>query len=339
MNSHDTCEIQQASTDLTFNDRTGGWLARWGIGRMNYTVEPGLYAIGTPDDESPVFASANYRMSFNILRKSLKGIDCYILVLDTHGINVWCAAGKGTFGTFELATRILTSDLEHIVKHRKIIVPQLGAPGVSARDVKRMTDFTVIYGPVRAEDIPVFLENGMTATPEMRMVTFTIRERAVLIPMELIPAMKYTVPAAMVLLLLSGVHKTGLTPERIADSGVINMAFMIGATIAGAAGVPLLLPWLPGTMFFLKGIGVGVILDLMVFMARHSHFPYLPESWQLAAWMFLIPALTGYLAMNFTGATPYTSQSGVQREMKIALPLLGITGAVGVALWFTSLLL
>ena len=334
---HKTDDIPHVSTDLLLKDLLGRWRARWGIGRMHYTIEPGLYAVGTPDEQSPVFASANYRMSFDILRSSLKGLDGYILVLDTQGINVWCAAGKGTFGTFELATRLLTCGLPDIVTHRRIIVPQLGAPGVNALEIRKMTDFTVVYGPVRAEDIQAFIENGMEATPTMRAVTFTLRERAALIPMELVPAAKYAVPAALALLLLSGVHITGFAPERIVHGGVINMAFAVIATACGAAGAPLFLPWLPGKMFFVKGIWLGAILDLAVLMAHRSHFPYLPEAWQLAAWMFVIPAATGYLAMNFTGATPYTSQSGVQHEMKIALPLLGAMGAVGAILWIASM--
>jgi CO dehydrogenase/acetyl-CoA synthase gamma subunit (corrinoid Fe-S protein) len=106
---------------------------------MRYTVEPGIYAIGEPTAESPVFVSANYRLSFNRLRSGLAGRDGWILVLDTKGINVWCAAGKGTFGTEELVNRIETVGLGGIVAHRKLIVPQLGAPGISAHEVKQQS--------------------------------------------------------------------------------------------------------------------------------------------------------------------------------------------------------
>ena len=70
---------------------------------MNYKVDPGLYALGAPDADSPVLVSANFKMSFDLLREALPGRNAWILVLDTDGINVWCAAGKGTFGTEELA--------------------------------------------------------------------------------------------------------------------------------------------------------------------------------------------------------------------------------------------
>lgn len=137
----------QVSTVLYWADRLGHWKARWGIGRMKYVVEPGLYAIGNPDGNSPVFVSANYKMSFDRLRSQLDGRDGWILVLDTKGINVWCAAGKGTFGTDELVKRIEAVKLDRIVNHRTLIVPQLGATGVSAHEVKQQSDFRVVYGP------------------------------------------------------------------------------------------------------------------------------------------------------------------------------------------------
>ncbi|HQL32652.1 MAG TPA: hypothetical protein PK969_05305, partial [Treponemataceae bacterium] len=67
---------------------------RLGIGRNKASVTPGLYFIGSPGAASPVLVSANYRLSFDALRKELSGIDAWILVVDTRGVNVWCAAGK-----------------------------------------------------------------------------------------------------------------------------------------------------------------------------------------------------------------------------------------------------
>ena len=115
---------------LSGRDRMGSWLARWNVGRMSFVVDPGLYALGSPDSASSVVVTANYKMSFDQLRTALSGHDCWILVLDTKGINVWCAAGKGTFGTVELYDRIVESRLAEVVTHRTILAPQLGAPGV-----------------------------------------------------------------------------------------------------------------------------------------------------------------------------------------------------------------
>ena len=76
-------DVPRATTTLTTADRNGAWKVRWGIGRMQYTVAPGLYAVGDPTTESPVFVTANYKMSFDRLRAVLAGRDGWILVLDT----------------------------------------------------------------------------------------------------------------------------------------------------------------------------------------------------------------------------------------------------------------
>jgi acetyl-CoA decarbonylase/synthase complex subunit gamma len=57
---------------------------------------------------------------------------------------------------------------------------------------------------------------------------------------------------------------------------------------------------------------------------------------EILAWVFLIPATSAYLAMNFTGASTYTSLSGVRKEMRWALPLQIGAGIVGVVLWLGS---
>ncbi len=119
-------EIPRVPTGLCFAERLGGWKVRWGLRRMKYAVEPGIYAVGNPDGDSVVLVSSNYKLSFDALRKELRGLDAWIIVLDTEGINVWCAAGKGTFGTDEIVSRIGLVELEKIVNHRKIILPQLG---------------------------------------------------------------------------------------------------------------------------------------------------------------------------------------------------------------------
>ena len=64
-------------------------------------------------------------------------------------------------------------------------VMALGAPGVAAHQVKKRSGFKVEYGPVRAADLPEYLKNHQ-ATPEMRRVAFTLRDRLVLIPVELV---------------------------------------------------------------------------------------------------------------------------------------------------------
>ncbi|MCL2342770.1 MAG: mercury methylation corrinoid protein HgcA, partial [Firmicutes bacterium] len=241
--------VQTVSTTLTAKDVLGAWKVRWGIGRMDYKVDPGLYAVGAPDSESPVLVSANYKLTFDVLRKNLAGLDCWLLILDTKGINVWCAAGKGTFGTDELVYRVQMTGLSKIVAHRRLILPQLGASGVSAHEVAWRAGFSVVYGPVRAEDIKAFLDSGCQATKEMRAVKFTLRDRLALTPMELIPAVKVSLP------ILGGLFLTNLFAKRPFDKK--DAAVFGGALLTGTVLTPALLPLIPGRAFSWKGWLLG----------------------------------------------------------------------------------
>lgn len=330
-------DIPVVDTKLRRSDKLGSYKARWGIGRMKYRVEPGLYAAGAPDADSPVFVSANYKMSFDRLRSNLTGIDCWIMVLDTNGINVWCAAGKGTFGTDEIVGRIDKVGLEKVVSHRKLIIPQLGATGVSAHRVRERSGFHIIFGPVRAEDIPAFMKAGKKATPEMRRVRFSLKDRAVLIPNELVQSAKYLLIIAFCFILLSGLGPGIYSLERVWRYGVLSSLILVAAYIAGTAIPPILLPWLPGRSFSLKGAWVGFALAIAIGIYSRLH----PESFDSAlgilSWIFIVPAIASFMAMNFTGCSTYTSLSGVKKEMRFAVPAQIAFAAAGLGLWITGL--
>ncbi|MFH1267288.1 MAG: mercury methylation corrinoid protein HgcA [Planctomycetota bacterium] len=328
--------VPQVGTALRWTDCLGTWKARWGFRRMQYGVEPGLYAAGVPTADSPVLVSANYKMSFDRLRSQLTGIDAWILVLDTAGINVWCAAGKGTFGTGEIVRRVEAARLAEVVSHRTLIVPQLGAPGVAAHEVKRLTGFRVVYGPVRAEDLPAFLEAGMTATPEMRQVQFSLGDRLAVAPVELVLWGKYMLPILAGFFFLAGLGPDGYSWRRMATIGTGSAGLFLAVSIGSTCLAPALLPWLPGRAFAVKGLWVG--LGFLLVLGACWWYRALPvESWaSVAAWCFLVPAMTSFLAMNFTGATTFTSLSGVRLEVAIAGPIQAASALVGAVLWLVG---
>ena len=291
--------VPQVSSSLTFADRLGTFKARWGIGRMSYTIEPGLYALGRPDEHSPVFVTANYKMSFDKLRQALPGRDVWILVLDTKGINVWCAAGKGTFGTMELVGRIESSGLSRIVSHRELILPQLAGPGVAAHHVKKLSGFKVIYGPIRATDLPAFLNAGHKSTPEMRLKTFTTWERIVLIPMELIGALKAGLIIISIFFLMTFLLRSGEGWANALSHGFLSVLAILTAILAGAVLTPLLLPWLPGRAFSLKGLSLGFLAAAILLAFRWGDWVTSTGRLEILAWFLLIPAALGLSGDEF----------------------------------------
>ena len=328
--------VPQVSSSLTWADRLGACKARWGIGRMHYTIDPGLYALGNPDERSAVLVTANYKMSFDKLRSELPNRNLWILVLDTKGINVWCASGKGTFGTDELVGRIETSGLSKVVSHRELILPQLSGPGVAAHHVKKLSGFRVIYGPIRAKDLPAFLDNGLEAPPDMRLKTFTISERIALIPLELVQALRAGVIIMLILFLVSVLGRLGGGWANALSHGLFSAVAILTAILTGAVLTPVLLPWLPGRAFSLKGLTLGLLAAVILTVVCGVDWVTTTGRLEVIAWLLLIPAVSAYLAMNFTGASTYTSLSGVKKEMRWALPLQIGAGIIGLILWIGS---
>ncbi|MCX5817648.1 MAG: mercury methylation corrinoid protein HgcA [Proteobacteria bacterium] len=320
-------KIPLIDTSLVFRDISGAWKARWGINRMNYNISPGLYGVGNPDDTSPVLVTANYKMSFDSLRKELSGLDAWVMVIDTNGINVWCAAGKGTFGTEEIVKRINVVCLSRIVSHRTIIVPQLGAPGVAAHEVRKQSGFKVVYGPVKACDIKEFLDADMKTTREMRVVEFGFFDRLFLTPIEVVGTLK---PLAMITAALFIAHIAGLI--TVTFSGLYPF---IGAILIGVVISPALLPWIPGHAFSLKGWLMGLLWALVVLYLKGGFFQH-DGVFNGLTLLLLLPAISAFLALNFTGASTYTSLSGVKSEMRFAIPAIITSASVGIVLWLAG---
>ena len=326
-------DVPKVDASLTWTDRMGSYKARWGIDRMHYHIEPGIYALGNPDENSRVLVTANYKMSFDRLREALPGKDFWILVLDTNGINVWCAAGKGTFGTQNLIQTIQSSGLAQIVKHRDLIVPQLGGPGIAAHLVKKRSGFKVIYGPIRAIDLIPFLGNGLKATPEMRKKTFTTWERTVLIPIEIVASLKAAIIIIPILMIIGGLLGPTTFGSDVGRYGLLVGLAILLSILAGAVLTPLLLPWIPGRAFSIKGLVMGLLVAIVMSLFWINDFSSLSGRAEIISWFLIISTPAMYMAMNFTGSSTYTSLSGVKKEMRWAVPVEIGMSVIGLGLW------
>ena len=320
--------VPQISTEISVKDFLGAIMVRWGINRNKYRGGPGLYAVGTPGPESEVFVTANYKLTFDILRKNMTGLNVWILVLDTKGVNVWCAAGKGTFGTKELVSRIRLVSLERIVNHKRLILPQLGATGVAAHKVKEETGFNVHYGPVRATDIKKFILDGNRAEKEMRKVTFNFKDRVKLIPNDFMYGKFYLLGAMAVLFLISGISGNGFSYKDFSGEGGPAILKVFLAYIAGIVITPMLLPYIPARKFSVKGFYAGTVVFLILLLSKYTR----GNIFEIISWFLIMTAISSFLAMNFTGSSTFTSLSGVKKEMKISVPFQIVFALVGIIL-------
>lgn len=311
-------EGDKLDTKLYFKDHFFNIGVRLGYNRFDYKVSPGLYSIGMPTKDDDVIVTCNYKLTIDALRKELDSRNLWILVLDTDGVNVWCAAGKGSFGTAELVYSINNVDLKNVVNHKRLILPQLGAPGIQAHLVKETTGFNVIYGTVKACDLTTFIDNAYEATDEMRQVEFTVIDRLKVTPLELILGGKY-LAALFVLSFIVSLLNDGININNVFEFlGIYAIGLFTGALV-----VPLIIPIRPFRMFYKNGI----LFSLLILIA----YLYLLNWITIFSIGNSILAITisAYIAMNFTGATTFTSLSGVKKEMEQAIPILGVLLLIG----------
>ncbi len=327
-------KIRKIKTLLETQDILGTIRVRLGIKRDNYRVSPGLYAVGSPDSDSHVLVTANYKLTFDSLRSKLAGQNLWILVLDTKGINVWCAAGKGTFGTEELIQRISLVQLPKAVSHNKLILPQLGAPGVSAHEVTKHTGFKVVYGPIKAIHIPQFLSDNLKATEEMRKVEFGLIDRLAVIPVELNYSLKF-IPVLFVLFVLFNlINPGGIRLTEAFLSSFFNLIPYLVSIALGTIGIAVLLPYLPFRSFALKGLLLGLIWAAIA-VKYNSAFHFPAHNLILTANGLLLTSISTFLALNFTGSTTYTSLSGVKIETLYTIPVVILASVTGLVLVIT----
>ena len=313
-------------------DYLGALKMRFTLKRNSYTVAPGLYCINNPSADSEVLITSNYKLTFDILRKNLKETKAWIIVLDTKGINVWCAAGKGTFGTKELITKIESTHIKDRINHNRIIIPQLGTPGISAYRVKQLTDMHVKVGPVYAKDIPAYIQKGLKASAEMRSTRFSLRDRFLLTGVEVVYSLRYLLIG---IALIAGINLIGtenpLSIEYLRTIALSSLAFFL-ASLSGTFLGPLLLPYLPSKSFAIKGSFIGFIMGVILFISVFKSMLTI----NYIAFLLLSVTLGSYFTLNFTGATTYTSLSGVKKEMKYALPAQISLGFVAISLLLIS---
>ena len=275
--------------------------------------------------------TANYKLSFDTLRQELPGLNCWILVVDTRGINVWCAGGKGTFSSEEVAFQVQKAKIESIVTHKKLILPQLSANGVALHKLKELCGFRGEFGPIKASDIKEFLSAGKS-TEKMQTVTFNIAERAVLIPLEICILWKQLLFVTLFCFIISGISGDFYNIDQALTRGTgLTLATLI-AIFSGAVVTPLLLPWIPVRQFWIKGVITGGITSVL-FTGLLIETVSTLDSLAIIIWVL---GCSSYLAMNFTGSTVFTSLSGVEKEMRSGLVFQITATTLALIIWLIS---
>ena len=239
---------------------------------------------------------------------------------------------EGTFSADEISLQVKRANLDKIVSHRQLILPQFAAAGVASHELKSKCGFKGIYGPIRAQDLPEYLTCNNQADERMRSVSFRFGERVVLTPVELLLTWKIILVITVIAFVISGIGPGVYSLEPLWTRGTIAIGATLTALMAGVIVTPILLPWVPGRQFWFKGALVGSLIGF-AYLFQFMSDAHIIEQIGILLW---ITAASSYLAMNFTGATPYTSLSGVESEMRKGLPLQCIGAGLSIVLWLLA---
>jgi len=247
-------------------------------------ITTGLYRVGNPDRESPVLVTGNYELTARRLVRELDShVDCWLIIANSRGINVWCAAGGGHFTADDVISAIKTSGVHEVVDHHALILPQLCANGVDGWWIREETGWGAHWGPVRARDVPAYLATGCKKTDAMRRVTFPLRDRLEMTVVSTIFfGLLLTIP-----LIIFWPHLLGLT---------------LGALVVQALAFGVFLPWIPGHDGLVKGIFLVAATVLVVIL-----WGQLAGNWPLTTYInrsLGLGFLAYFVAGEFQGMSP-----------------------------------
>ena len=154
-----------------------GWLRDTLFRLLPHATRTGLRRVGKPGPDSPVVLTGNYALTVRRLIEVLAGRDVWVLVANSRGINVWCAAGGGHLTHHDVIAVLRSSGIGEQVRHRRLILPQLAATGIERRQVRSATGWEPRWGPARLEDLPEFLDRQQRPRKRHRLMRFPLWER------------------------------------------------------------------------------------------------------------------------------------------------------------------
>ena len=144
-------------------------------------------------------------------------------------------------------------------------------------------------------------------------MNFTTRDRLVLIPVEIV--------SLLIPLLVASILLWSIAPAA--------------AILAGAILFPILLPWLPTHNFSTKGFILGFVVALpfaLWSILGPSEAVWWLQAGKALAFLLTMPPITAFISLNFTGASTFTSPSGVHREIFRYFPVMVWPFVVGTVL-------
>ena len=259
-----------------------------------FPTQTGLRTVGQPGPDAPVFVTCNFDLTVRRVTRALRGLDCYLLVAPSKGINVWCAAGGGTFNAHSIVSVLKTSRITEKVNHRTLILPQLSAPGIDVARVERETDWRCKFGPVYARDIPGYVAAKFRKTEAMRRARFPLGNRLEM-------AVMWATPLSLMLGILVAV----LSPRSL--PGVLALIWSF-ALVLLACYEPVM-RFVPGQVGLVKTLVLGLIgiVGVAVYGLTIGGWGL----WAVIGWSLGVLGVALVLGFDLEGQSPFDPSATV----------------------------
>jgi acetyl-CoA decarbonylase/synthase, CODH/ACS complex subunit gamma len=121
-------------------------------------VEPKIYPIGEPGQDSPVFVTTNFSLTYFTVSGEIEnsGTSAWLVVPECEGMSVLTAWAAGKFSGASIAKFVKEVGLEQQVSTREIVIPGYVAQ-ISGELEESLPGWKVIVGPQDAADIESFV--------------------------------------------------------------------------------------------------------------------------------------------------------------------------------------
>lgn len=269
--------------------------------KRTYVVRPGLYYTGTHyDRDAPLLVTGNYHLSVLLVSRHVRRINARLLVIDTDGINVWCAAGKGAFCNAAILAQLNRYQRQTLTGSTwlTLLLPKFSLAGVDFRALRK-EKLRPIIGPLYAKDLPAYLASPPYRDNGQQTVRFDLQMRTFSWLPGLVQFVGYS--GWLMLLFVGAEILFGAT----APLGLLVVVAFV------ATAYPLLFPWLPGKRFAVKGLALGLTTSVAL-IATAAYRGVAPG--ELVAEIAFTVATGMFFGLSYTGNSAVSNYTKVRRE-------------------------
>jgi acetyl-CoA decarbonylase/synthase complex subunit gamma len=125
-------------------------------------MEPGIYRIGEPNENSYIWCTTNFSLTYFLVSGEIEGCgqNAWLLLPECEGLSVLTAWAAGKFGGDMIAKFVLSQGLDETQKNKSLIIP--GYVAQIKGDIEEgLPGWNILVGSQEASDIESFVNSTL----------------------------------------------------------------------------------------------------------------------------------------------------------------------------------